>query len=134
MNEPREHADMLGAVVTKSVSGKADVGVLFIDAGGCLDMCGHGTIGVATALIETGLVEQQHPFTKVNIDTPAGPVSTVGKMKGNKVEEVTVKNAASFLCKEGVRVNLDGKGPVTVDISYGGIFSHWLMRSNWGSR
>ncbi len=46
----------------------------------------------------------------------------LGKMKGNKVEEVTVKNVASFLYKKGVQVNLDGKGPVTVDISYGGNF------------
>lgn len=119
---PGGHADMLGAAITEPVSDKADVGVLFIDAGGCLDMCGHGTIGVVTSLIETGLIKPQHPCTKVGIDTPAGLVSAVGKMKGNKVEEVTIKNVASFLFKKGVTVNLDGKGPVTVDIAYGGNF------------
>ena len=113
---------MLGAAITEPVSGKADVGVLFIDAGGYLDMCGHGTIGVATALIETGLIEPQHPLTTVTIDTPAGLVNAVAKMKGNRVEEVTVKNVASFLYKKGVQINLDGKEPVTVDISYGGNF------------
>ena len=31
-------------------------GVLYIEVSGCLPMCGHGTIGVATVLVETGMV------------------------------------------------------------------------------
>ena len=41
---------------------------------GCLPMCGHGTIGVATVLVETGLVEVTEPETVVRLDTPAGLV------------------------------------------------------------
>ena len=41
---------------------------------GCLPMCGHGTIGVATVLVETGMVAVTEPETVVRLDTPAGLV------------------------------------------------------------
>ena len=37
-------------------------------------MCGHGTIGVATVLVETGMVEVTEPVTTIRLDTPAGLV------------------------------------------------------------
>ena len=37
-------------------------------------MCGHGTIGVATVLVECGMVEVTEPETVVRLDTPAGLV------------------------------------------------------------
>ena len=37
-------------------------------------MCGHGTIGVATVLVETGMVPVTEPVTKIRLDTPAGLV------------------------------------------------------------
>ena len=41
---------------------------------GCLPMCGHGTIGVATVLVETGMVEVTEPRHHIRLDTPAGLV------------------------------------------------------------
>ena len=34
-------------------------------------MCGHGTIGVCTVLVETGMVEVREPETVIRLDTPA---------------------------------------------------------------
>ncbi len=39
---------------------------------GLLPMCGHGTIGVATVLVETGMVEVTEPETVIRLDVPAG--------------------------------------------------------------
>ena len=36
---------------------EADFGVMFMDTGGYLNMCGHCTIGAVTVAIEAGLVE-----------------------------------------------------------------------------
>ena len=57
MYEPRGHAAMSGAILQPPTRPDADYGVLFIEVSGCLPMCGHGTIGVATVLVETGMVE-----------------------------------------------------------------------------
>ena len=63
MLEPRGHRDMFGAVLTEPVHAEADCGVIFLDSGGCLNMCGHGSIGTASMLVETGIVEAREPFT-----------------------------------------------------------------------
>src|SRR6476659_4000528 len=74
MTEPRGHSAMSGAILQPSTRPDADWGVLFIEVSGCLPMCGHGTIGVATVLVETGMVAVHEPTTVVRLDTPAGLV------------------------------------------------------------
>ncbi|HEY2636120.1 MAG TPA: proline racemase family protein, partial [Solirubrobacteraceae bacterium] len=71
MREPRGHGAMSGAILQPPTRDDADWGVLFIEVSGCLPMCGHGTIGVATVLVETGMVAVTEPVTTVRLDTPA---------------------------------------------------------------
>src|ERR1700759_3281943 len=74
MYEPRGHASMSGAILQPPTRPDADMGVVFIEVSGCLPMCGHGTIGGATVLVETGRVEVTEPITIIRLDTPAGLV------------------------------------------------------------
>src|SRR4051794_27885953 len=74
MQEPRGHGAMSGAILQPPTRPDADWGVLFIEVSGCLPMCGHGAIGVATVLVETGMVEVTEPETVIRLDTPAGLV------------------------------------------------------------
>ena len=71
MNEPRGHSVMSGALIVEPCHPEADVGVIYIETGGYLPMCGHDTIGCCTALVEAGLIEVTEPYTYVNLDTPA---------------------------------------------------------------
>ena len=48
MLEPRGHNDMFGAILTAPTTEEADYGIIFMDGGGYLNMCGHGTIGAMT--------------------------------------------------------------------------------------
>jgi len=48
MREPRGHGAMSGAILQPPLRPDADWGVVFIEVSGCLPMCGHGAIGVAT--------------------------------------------------------------------------------------
>ncbi|MFS8542169.1 MAG: proline racemase family protein, partial [Tissierellales bacterium] len=52
MHEPRGHNDMFGSILVQPVSDEADIGIIFMDGGGYLNMCGHGTIGASTIAIE----------------------------------------------------------------------------------
>mgnify|MGYP006060677199 CR=1 FL=1 len=74
MFEPHGHAAMSGAIVQPPTRPDADWGVVYIEVSGCLPMCGHGTIGVATVLVETRMVEVTEPQTVIRLDTPAGLV------------------------------------------------------------
>ena len=55
---------MIGAVLTTPVNEGSDLGVMFFDSLGFEGMCGHGTIGIVTTLIETGQITPVHPFTE----------------------------------------------------------------------
>ncbi|GAA3151264.1 hypothetical protein GCM10017687_81070 [Streptomyces echinatus] len=62
---------MSGAILRRRADA-CDWGVLYIEVSGYLPMCGHGTIAVATVLVETGMVEVvEEPVTTIRLDTPA---------------------------------------------------------------
>lgn len=121
MFEPRGHHDMFGALLTEPVNPEADYGVIFMDTGKYLNMCGHGTIGAVTALIETGLVPAAEPYTEVVLDAPAGLIRTRAEVKNGQVKNVTLTNVPSFLYKENLTTVIDGK-EIHYDISFGGSF------------
>lgn len=121
MFEPRGHHDMFGALLTDPVNPEADFGVIFMDTGEYLNMCGHGTIGSVTAIIETGLVRAIEPYTEVILDAPAGLIRTKAEVKNGKVLNVTLTNVPAFLYKENLTTVVDGK-EIRYDIAFGGSF------------
>ena len=121
MREPRGHGAMSGAILQPPLHEGADWGVLFIEVSGCLPMCGHGTIGVATVLVETGMVEVSEPETVVRLDTPAGLVEARVAVDGGRARSVALRNVPSFLLGRDRSVELDGR-PLTYDMAFGGHF------------
>jgi proline racemase len=117
MREPRGHSAMSGAILQPPTREDADWGVLFIEVSGCLPMCGHGTIGVATVLVETGLVAVREPETVVRLDTPAGLVEARVAVAGGRARAVTLRNVPSFLYERDRQA-----GDVVCDIAFGGNF------------
>lgn len=122
MNEPRGHKDMFGAIITSPTNKEADMGVVYMDGGGYLNMCGHGTMAVSTFLVEEKHVEVKEPFTHIKLDTPAGLIKVKLKVKDGKVLEVSFVNVPSFQYKENLVIHMEEIGDVPVDISFGGSF------------
>jgi proline racemase len=122
MLEPRGHNDMFGSIMTPPVNEDADFGIIFMDGGGYLNMCGHGSIGAVTVAIETGMVEAVEPITYVKMDTPAGLITSKAKVENGKAKEVSIVNVPAFLYKEGVTINVPGLGDIIIDIAFGGSF------------
>lgn len=122
MHEPRGHNDMFGSIITQPTVKEADLGIIFMDGGGYLNMCGHGTIGAATVAVETGMVAVTEPYTDIILEAPAGLVKARVKVENGKAKEVSVTNVPSFLYKKDVELELAGVGTVKFDISFGGSF------------
>lgn len=122
MHEPRGHNDMFGAILLPPVTQQGQYGVLFIEQVGYLDMCGHGTIGLTTALIESGMVQVSEPETIVTFDTPAGLVEGRAVVVNGRVIEVTVDNVPSFLYARDVDLVIPELGAINIDVSFGGNF------------
>jgi proline racemase len=122
MREPRGHGAMSGAILQPPLLPDADWGVLFIEVSGCLPMCGHGTIGVAAVLVETGMVEVTEPETVIRLDVPAGLVEARVQVSNGRARAVTIRNVASFLYARDRAVEVPGLGTITYDMAFGGNF------------
>lgn len=132
MYEPRGHGSMSGAILQPPTRPDADFGVLFIEVSGCLPMCGHGTIGVATVLVETGMVDVTEPDTVIRLDTPAGLVIATVHVKDGAAKSVTIENVPSYLHARDQVVDVAGFGQVRYDIAYGGNFYAFVELSDLG--
>jgi proline racemase len=122
MYEPRGHSSMSGSILQPATRPDADYGVLFIEVSGLLPMCGHGTIGTATVLVETGMVPVVEPVTTIRLDTPAGLVVAEVAVRDGHAAAVTLRMVPSFSLALDQKVEVPGFGMVSYDIAYGGNF------------
>ena len=122
MNEPRGHPAMSGAILQPSTRPDAEWGVIYIEVSGCLPMCGHGTIGVATVLVETGMVDVVEPVTTIRLDTPAGLVIARVAVTDGHADSVTIENVPSYSVRLDATVEVPGYGTVPYSLAFGGNF------------
>jgi proline racemase len=124
MHEPRGHSDMFGAFLTAPVRKDSHYGVLFMDPGDGVSMCGHGSIGTANALVELGMVPRREPVTTVVLDTPAGQVSLDVEVKDSTAGDVILSNVPSFVYATDIEIALPSRAgqKIRLDIAYGGNF------------
>ena len=83
MWEPRGHADMYGAVITRSRD--ADFDVFFLHNEGYSTMCGHATIAMGRYAVDHGLVPRVEPVTVVGRMTSLVAVSTERRLASGPV-------------------------------------------------
>lgn len=122
MAEPRGHRDMVGAVLIEPRDERADIGVVYMDANRWINMCGHATIGCATAAVDTGLVAVTEPVTRVVFDTPAGLVETEVRVEKGRAVEASFENVPSFLYEEDLEVQLGDGRKIPFAVAYAGSF------------
>ena len=121
MFEPRGHDMMSGSILYAPSRDDTDIGILFIETSGCLPMCGHGTIGTVTVMIEHRLVQPKTPG-KLRLEVPAGIVEAEYAMRGEHVESVKLVNVPAYLVATGIEVDCPDLGMLTADVAYGGNF------------
>lgn len=112
VNEPRGSDAIVGALLCEPSDPQCQTGVIFFNNVGYLGMCGHGTIGLVATLAYLGRAKPG----SIGIETPVGTVAAHLHDSG----EATVRNVPSYRHAKDVTVNVDGFGPVTGDIAWGG--------------
>jgi len=119
VNEPRGNDAMVGALLCTPVDPSCGAGVIFFNNVGYLGMCGHGTIGLLVTLAHLGRIG----LGTHRIETPVGVVAATL----NAPNDVTVRNVPSYRLAKGVSVDVEGYGPVTGDVAWGG---NWFFLVN----
>lgn len=122
MWEPRGHADMYGCIVTEPVTPDGTLGVVFMHNEGYSSMCGHGIIGLAKVVLDTGMIQAQGDEITIKMDTPAGRVTSIAKRQDGIVQEVTFRNVPSFVYAIDRDVEVPGIGRISYDVAFGGAF------------
>ncbi len=112
VNEPRGSDVLVGAILLPPTDPSCVAGVVFFNNVGYLNMCGHGTIGVAVTLAHMGRVG---PGTH-RLETPVGVVA-FDYAGGN---DVTIENVPSYRHARDVVVDVAGFGPLRGDVAWGG--------------
>lgn len=112
VNEPRGNDAIVGALLCEPYDATCDAGVIFFNNVGFLNMCGHGTIGLAVTLAHLGRARQG----TLRLDTVCGVVEA-RLIDDNRV---TIRNVPSYRHAAGVTLDAPGIGPVTGDIAWGG--------------
>ncbi len=112
VNEPRGSDVIVGALLCAPVDPSCAAGVIFFNNVGTIGMCGHGTIGVAVTLAHLGRIGPGFH----RLETPVGVVS----FDYGGGSEVTLENVPSYRRAKDVTVEVDGVGPVTGDVAWGG--------------
>lgn len=113
--EPRGHAAVVGALITPPERAGSAAGVIFFNNVGCLNMCGHGLIGVVRTLAYLGRLGPENE-PAVHIDTPAGLTSAELNDDGS----VTIRNVPAYCHALNVAVDVPGLGRVVGDVAWGG--------------
>jgi 4-hydroxyproline epimerase len=122
VGEPRGSEAMVGALLCAPEDRSCDTGVIFFDNAGYLGMCGHGTIGLVATLRHLG----RAGAGRLRIETPVGVVAAESREDGR----VRVVNVPSYRHAAGVTVDVEGHGPVTGDVAFGG---NWFFLTEAGS-
>ena len=112
INEPRGSDVLVGALLCEPVDPTCAAGVIFFNNVGVLNMCGHGTIGLAVTLAHLGRIG---PGSH-KVETPVGVVGFTFE-GGNRV---VIENVPSYRLARDVMVHADGIGPVVGDVAWGG--------------
>jgi 4-hydroxyproline epimerase len=112
VNEPRGSDVVVGALLCEPSEPGCVAGVIYFNNIGVLNMCGHGTIGVAVTLAHLGRITAG----RYRLDTPVGVVG----FEFDGANTVTLENVPSYRLAARVRVDVEGIGPVVGDVAWGG--------------
>jgi 4-hydroxyproline epimerase len=112
IEEPRGGDAWVGALLLEACDPSCDAAVIFFNNAGCLNMCGHGLMGLVVTLGHLGRVR---PGAR-RIETPAGVVTAT--LEGRNT--VVLENVPSFRLAKDVEVELPGRPAVRGDVAWGG--------------
>lgn len=132
IHEPRGHKDMFGALITEPSDDSCLFGMIFMDADGYLDLCGHGIIAGVSVGFKTGMIPLDAASSPINVDTPAGLVKAFPRIEDNELQDVEIEAVESFCYKTGYQVKVEDGKTIPVDIAYGGNFFAFAQSSDIG--
>jgi 4-hydroxyproline epimerase len=112
VNEPRGSDVIVGAILVPPTDPDCAAATIFFNNVGYLNMCGHGTIGLAVTLGHLGRITAGH----YRLETPVGVVS----FDYDGANRVSIENVPAYRLRRRVPLAVDGHGTLHGDVAWGG--------------
>lgn len=122
LQEPRGNPALCCNVLVPPCDPQADAGFIIMEQTEYPPMSGSNAMCVTTVLLETGIIPMVEPETRLCLETPAGLIEVTASCSNGKVERVEFMNVPAFAVQLDVPLEVAGKGCITVDIAWGGMF------------
>lgn len=133
MFEPRGHFDMYGVLPVEPDLAQADMAVLFIHNEGYSTMCGHAAIALGRYALDRGLIKPgADGMATLNLQCPCGLVEVSVASAGPEKGRVSFISVPAFAFAHDQRIEIPGKGAITLDIGYGGAYYAILPAAIFG--
>lgn len=121
LQEPRGSVTQCINLVLPPCDPAADAGFVIMESEFYPPMSGSNTICTVTALLETGMLPMQEPYTDLTLEAPGGLVRVRAECRDGKCLNVQFSNVPCFVFGLDQRVEVPGIGTLTVDVAYGGM-------------
>src|SRR5438132_11137530 len=122
LREPRGSVAVHANLVVPATRPNCDAGFIIMEPTEYPAMSGSNTICVATVLLETGMVEMREPETTLRLEAPAGVVEVRAACRDGRCESVELTNVPCFADRLDAPLEVDGRGTLTVDVAFGGMW------------
>jgi proline racemase len=122
LREPRGYPAANCNVLLPPCHPEADAGFVIMEQVEYPPMSGTNTICVATALLETGMIQARGENVHLKLEAPAGLIEVDAQMRNGQVTAVTFRNQPAFAMHLDADVEVPQLGTVKVDVAYGGMF------------
>ncbi len=122
LREPRGYPSMCCNLVVPAKDPRASAGYIIMEQVEYPLMSGSNTICVATALLTSGMLPMQEPYTETILESPAGLIGIKAHCENGKVKSITFKNVPAFVEHLDAVIDVPHLGKVTVDVAWGGMY------------
>ncbi|UQZ88874.1 hypothetical protein C4J81_06560 [Deltaproteobacteria bacterium Smac51] len=132
LREPRGYPPQCLNLIVPAADPSAAAGYIIMEQSEYCLMSGWNTIAVATALLETGMLEITGPETKFKLEAPGGLIEVTAHCEGRRVKAVTFKNMPCFVGHLGVELDIPQVGKAIVDTVWAGAWFVIADVANFG--
>ncbi|MBI1386168.1 MAG: hypothetical protein GC150_14780 [Rhizobiales bacterium] len=122
IREPRGGVFTHYNLVVPACHPDAQAGFIIMEPTDYPPMSGSNSICVGTVLLETGMLQMHEPVTELVLETPGGLVHLTAECENGRCRSIKTRNAAAFVVRLDLEIDVPGLGPTRVDIAYGGGF------------
>lgn len=122
LEEPYGIPEMSVDLLVPPTDPRAAAGYIIMEVMGYPIYSGSNTICTATAVLEAGIVPKQEGEQRFLLESPAGLVNILARIKEGVVEAITCEGLPSYIHTHNASIQVPGLGQVVYSVAYSGGF------------